>query len=1502
MFTGATTPMDSPAAVNPGLNIRHDNVIWDDYIIVFDGSTGNSAIGAPAPLVGFAGKVITVSYDPAAHTYADVLNILNTATPAGVISPLAWTDGSGTPVAPPAGFFNPTGTNIPLGRVTTSGTHTIAGAHMQTINTGKMTGRTDIPIGDMFYLAHGDTQWDGFKFNFATTGTTGGSVKVSFDSATKSVNVLIDDDTTYDQILAALNDPDGTHFGTSGWQLLNLTVPGDLPVTTMPLGHGFGSDALWWVNASSSISVPGVPSSVTETTTSGVYQPFAYSADGRSQVVGDGMYLQHTDKSWDNLNITFASTGIVNSMQPPGTAPVNITFDGKTVTVIADLDATYEQILDALNHPFGDPINLIPAWTSIGAVPLSLFPAVGDMRWVDGNGMVLTISSPRPAQSGVLPGTTDLMINHTDQKWDSYGITLSAGTAGTAFGIGLNAATKQIVVTYDSTSPPTYQEMLDAINGNWSGKPAGMGAAFTWDPTSTDNPTVLTLPTIGGVTPLGPVTYVPIFNNPSQPIVKTITSGAVWVDITANDIAALFDLDNPASRGSERAAGLFTVNTTVDNDGTGLMRLYGYWVDQNGKEVNANDPNATTYIQTKTAFQKAFQHGVSGGNIITTGAELVTALNNSAYWGMVMCPELIAELAKENAEGRYYDKNDPPVITAELAPGQRGTNPVGTFEEVAYYGNPNEGTALQFLGGYNSANIRFVTDGPNSELYITREPDKITYSQAVLTAKDAGASMTITAAGKGPEYDDVQFVFRRMNEDAKGALAPDRRDGYVEYDPGLSYAFAQATFKDATTGISVPNSAFFITSTERGSVYNNVDVLMRIDEFSSGPDPVVVTFDSKTNQLRISVSSMFADKVTTNDIIQAINHATVPFQADLSYSEDPLNNGTGKLDVSGLNGRYASIGNTKDTGGHAGTVTVWLADANPGPGAPGEPGGYMQPTQEDIVRLINTDAKVGTMFTAKAYNAVLPSDGKQIDFVNDGPIVSKGGLLEKGLVVVHLATDKVGNVTTTAADLVKYWQEVGDKTPSLVDNISISLVRPQGAVWDECGDPYGKGLLATSVVRGPCDQYFVNDIQFVGWNDEAKQQHYVAQKSTGVMTSQRGENSSYRLTAKNIGPEWNDWTIEYVNSDYLTGRFSDNMVDGADYNPCNVDPYTGVPRDSCGELIYPDKTSEKGMALVYDEENKKMIVYLKFGVTTAKDIQDLIHSDPKTRNKWEITLFGDGSGKGLVDSNDNTLKTEGGAKPPGELNGAKLLFGADAAEYYLIFRSREYGHDQFVDVLATAKDSDGTTTFTTTNKAGENVERAYGQDVDALINGIKSVGSGLKVSLNTAVLSLDFTFSEYAGTTPGYETAFTVNGGGATFQVGPDVVSRQQITLGIRSINTVMLGGSTGVLNQIRSGHDADLWTNTNKGFRIIEESLLAITSVRGRLGTLQKATLETNIAVLNDTLQALTEAESQIRDTDFAEETSNLTRAQILVQANMNAIGIANQIPNYMLSLLGGR
>ena len=85
----------------------------------------------------------------------------------------------------------------------------------------------------------------------------------------------------------------------------------------------------------------------------------------------------------------------------------------------------------------------------------------------------------------------------------------------------------------------------------------------------------------------------------------------------------------------------------------------------------------------------------------------------------------------------------------------------------------------------------------------------------------------------------------------------------------------------------------------------------------------------------------------------------------------------------------------------------------------------------------------------------------------------------------------------------------------------------------------------------------------------------------------------------------------------------------------------------------------------------------------------------------------------------------------------------------------------------------------------------------------------------------------------------------------------------------------------------------------IVEEAINQVTGLRGRLGAFQRTSLETNRNALNDTLVNLTDAESQIRDADFAEETASLTRAQILVQSGTVVLQITNQNPQNVLALL---
>lgn len=123
--------------------------------------------------------------------------------------------------------------------------------------------------------------------------------------------------------------------------------------------------------------------------------------------------------------------------------------------------------------------------------------------------------------------------------------------------------------------------------------------------------------------------------------------------------------------------------------------------------------------------------------------------------------------------------------------------------------------------------------------------------------------------------------------------------------------------------------------------------------------------------------------------------------------------------------------------------------------------------------------------------------------------------------------------------------------------------------------------------------------------------------------------------------------------------------------------------------------------------------------------------------------------------------------------------------------------------------------------------------------------------------------------------------------------------MGISSVSTGQLGGASGRLFELGDGQAKSLVNDVNGAARVIDEVIHKVTSLRGRLGAFQATSLESNMASLNDTVANLQEAESSIRDADFAAESAALTRAQILVQSGTNVLSIANQNPQNVLSLL---
>lgn len=258
-----------------------------------------------------------------------------------------------------------------------------------------------------------------------------------------------------------------------------------------------------------------------------------------------------------------------------------------------------------------------------------------------------------------------------------------------------------------------------------------------------------------------------------------------------------------------------------------------------------------------------------------------------------------------------------------------------------------------------------------------------------------------------------------------------------------------------------------------------------------------------------------------------------------------------------------------------------------------------------------------------------------------------------------------------------------------------------------------------------------------------------------------------------------------------------------------------------------------------------------------------------------------------------TLQTAAAA-----INGFTQLTGVSAAvttsggSEYLRLNSTTYGSDALVSVKPLDGTFIGATGITTADR---------GQDARVLINGQTASVDGLKATLRANGLDLALDLTSDLGTLLG-TTSFHITGGGATFQIGPNVNASGQVSIGIPSVSTSNLGDTIlGFLNSINNaGANSVSGHHYAAAEAIVVQAISQVATIRGRLGGLQKNQIETNINSQNVALENVQAAESAIRDADIATETSALTRAQILVQSTTSVLGLANQIPQTVLSLLG--
>ena len=181
-------------------------------------------------------------------------------------------------------------------------------------------------------------------------------------------------------------------------------------------------------------------------------------------------------------------------------------------------------------------------------------------------------------------------------------------------------------------------------------------------------------------------------------------------------------------------------------------------------------------------------------------------------------------------------------------------------------------------------------------------------------------------------------------------------------------------------------------------------------------------------------------------------------------------------------------------------------------------------------------------------------------------------------------------------------------------------------------------------------------------------------------------------------------------------------------------------------------------------------------------------------------------------------------------------------------------------------------------------------------NGIDS--SADRAALQKEVSALRTEISRIATTTEFAGVSILSGAFSASFLVGAN--SGQTISVNL-STPTLTAAGVSGFGPSGLGIGTGDVLSAENASTILdnVDSAISAIGSLRADLGALQNR-FQSTIRNLSNISENVSAARSQIKDTDFATETANLTRNQIIQQASTTVLSQANQRPQAALQLLG--
>lgn len=133
-----------------------------------------------------------------------------------------------------------------------------------------------------------------------------------------------------------------------------------------------------------------------------------------------------------------------------------------------------------------------------------------------------------------------------------------------------------------------------------------------------------------------------------------------------------------------------------------------------------------------------------------------------------------------------------------------------------------------------------------------------------------------------------------------------------------------------------------------------------------------------------------------------------------------------------------------------------------------------------------------------------------------------------------------------------------------------------------------------------------------------------------------------------------------------------------------------------------------------------------------------------------------------------------------------------------------------------------------------------------------------------------------------------------TLQIGIDNVADDRINLNLTTLAAT--GGALGLNSVLSTGISGQ--TSAQSAISSLDSAIQSVSSRRATLGATQNR-LESALSEASTYSENLSASYSQIMDLDYAEESSNMTRLQIMQQAGVAALGQAKSISQSVVSLL---